>query len=179
MSRFIKNAIPIPPGVEVSLEGGTVTAKGPAGEVRRKLQDARLNIVREEAGLKVQLQNPNDAQAAALAGTFWRVLSGMVVGCEKGFEKALELVGIGYRAQLAGDVLTLSLGFSHPVRYSVPAGVQAVSPTSTEIVLRSADKSLLGQTAAEIRACRPPEPYKGKGVRYRGERIVLRETKKK
>lgn len=179
MSRFIKNPIPIPPGVEVSLDANGVAVKGPAGEVHRKLHDARLAIVKEDAGLFVRLAAPEDAQAAALAGTFWRVLAAMIHGCEKGFETALELVGVGYRAQLAGDKLTLSLGYSHPINYELPKGVTATSPSPTEIILRAADKALLGQTAAEIRACRPPEPYKGKGVRYRGEHISIKETKKK
>lgn len=182
MSRFIKNAVVIPPGVEVSLEGGAVMMKGPAGEVRRILRDPRLVIVREGEGLMVKLSGDAaaaDSQAAALAGTFWRVLAAMAQGCAQGFETALELVGVGYRAQLAGDRLTLSLGFSHPINYQLPPGVTAKAPSATEIILRAADKALLGQTAAEIRACRPPEPYKGKGVRYRGERITLKETKKK
>lgn len=179
MSRFIKNAVAIPPGVEVSLDGGAVMMKGPAGEVRRVLHDSRLAIVREDNGLMVKLSAGADAQAAALAGTFWRVLAAMAHGCAQGFETALELVGVGYRAQLAGDKLTLSLGYSHPINYQLPPGVSAKAPSATEIILRAADKALLGQTAAEIRACRPPEPYKGKGVRYRGERIIIKETKKK
>ena len=180
MSRFIKNAVAIPQNVEVSLDGGAVAMKGPAGEVRRILHDPRLAIVREGDGLMVKLLDGNDdTQAAALAGTFWRVLAGMAHGCAQGFETALELVGVGYRAQLAGDKLTLSLGFSHPINYKLPAGVTAQAPSATEIILRAADKALLGQTAAEIRSCRPPEPYKGKGVRYRGEQITLKETKKK
>ena len=177
MSRFIKKAIAVPPGVEVSVGGdGDVAVKGPAGEVRRRLHDRRVRIERGEDGLRVTRLS---ADAGAISGTFWRTLQNMVAGAHHGFEEVLLLQGVGYRAQLSGDTVSLQLGFSHPVSYRLPAGVSARAPSQTELVLKCADKTLVGQTAAEIRALRPPEPYKGKGVRYRGEHVVIKETKKK
>lgn len=177
MSRFVKKGIPVPPGVEVSLgEGGEITAKGPSGEVRRRLQDDRISIVREGDELRVKCNSPD---GGAMAGTFWCTLRNMVVGAHQGFEVALMLQGVGYRAQLASGGVNLQLGFSHPVLYRLPKGVEAKAPSQTELILKSADKMLVGQTAAEIRGMRPPEPYKGKGVRYRGERVTIKETKKK
>lgn len=177
MSRFIKKGIPVPPGVEVALGGdGEVVAKGPSGEVRRRLRDERVSIVREGDELHVRCAA---ADGGAIAGTFWCILRNMVVGAHRGFEIVLLLQGVGYRAQLAGGGVNLQLGYSHPVLYRLPEGVSAQAPSQTELILKSADKMLVGQTAAEIRGMRPPEPYKGKGVRYRGERVVMKETKKK
>ncbi|MGI9306924.1 MAG: 50S ribosomal protein L6 [Gammaproteobacteria bacterium] len=177
MSRFIKKAIPVPDGVSVDLgAGGDITAKGPAGEVRRRLFDERVEIKREGEALRVSCRTPD---AGAVAGTFWCILRNMVEGAHRGFEVALLLQGVGYRAQLSGGVVNLQLGFSHPVHYKLPEGVSAQAPSQTELILKSADKMLAGQTAAEIRGMRPPEPYKGKGIRYRGEQITLKETKKK
>lgn len=176
MSRFIKNPVVIPEGVSVQMDQDVVTAKGPAGEVRRQLGDARLQITQSDGALTVKITG---AEGEAIAGTYWRVLDSMVSGAKHGVEKVLELTGVGYRAQKEGSDIVLQLGFSHPVRYTLPEGVSAELPTQTEIVIRGADKQRVGQAAAEIRAHRPPEPYKGKGVRYRGERVIMKETKKK
>ena len=180
MSRFIKNTITVPSAVSISIGGGgVVTAQGPCGVVRRKLHSPQVEISCSDGALTVGIKNANDSEASALAGTFWRVLDGMVAGTEKGVFRVLELVGVGYRAQLAGNEITMQLGFSRPIRYTLPEGVKANLPSPTEIVLEGADKYLVGQTAANLRATRPPEPYKGKGVRYRGERVIIKETKKK
>ena len=177
MSRFIKKTIPVPGGVEVSLgRDGEITVKGPAGEVRRRLSDKRVEVEKSGEGLRVLCKEDG---AGAIAGTFWCTLRNLVEGAHKGFEVALLLQGVGYRAQLSGGGINLQLGYSHPVSYKLPEGVSARAPTQTEIILKSADKMLAGQTAAEIRGMRPPEPYKGKGVRYRGEHVVMKETKKK
>ena len=176
MSRFIKKPIPVPTGVEVNLSGGEVRVKGPAGEVRRRLVDSRVTIEQGGDGLKVTCKN---SDGLAIAGTFWRTLQNMVRGAHQGFEIVLLLQGVGYRAQTSGSGLTLQLGFSHPIQYQLPPGVTVQAPSQTELSLKSADKMLLGQTAAEIRGMRPPEPYKGKGVRYRDEIVMMKETKKK
>ncbi|MGU9952141.1 MAG: 50S ribosomal protein L6 [Gammaproteobacteria bacterium WSBS_2016_MAG_OTU1] len=179
MSRFIKKSIPVPSAVQVTMnEGGDIAVKGPAGEVRRRLHDARVSIMQDsDGGLRVACKE--EGTGIAIAGTFWRILSGMISGAHEGFEIVLQLRGVGYRAQLSGDTLALQLGFSHPINYQLPAGVSAQAPTQTEIILKGADKMLVGQTAAEIRSMRPPEPYKGKGVRYRDEHVNMKETKKK
>ena len=177
MSRFIKRGIAVPPGVEVALgEDGEVVAKGPFGEVRRRLRDKRASIALENGELRVRRET---ADGGAIAGTFWCILRNMVVGAHRGFEVALLLQGVGYRAQLSGGGVNLQLGYSHPIMYRLPEGVSAQAPSQTELILKSADKMLVGQTAAEIRGMRPPEPYKGKGVRYRDERVIIKETKKK
>ena len=177
MSRFIKQLIKIPEGVEVTLgENGYIDVKGPAGEVSRQLKDSRVSIAREEDGLRIICDSTT---ARAIAGTFWCVVNGMVQGARHGVEICLSLQGVGYRAQLSGNTVNLQLGYSHPINYELPKGVSAQLPSQTEIILKSADKMLVGQTAAEIRSMRPPEPYKGKGVRYRDERVVMKETKKK
>lgn len=178
MSRFIKNPVAIPDNVQVSMSEGWVTVKGPAGEVSRCLDDTRLQIKQADNQLTVAVAEGGE-EGTALAGTYWRLLDGMVQGAERGAEKVLELVGVGYRAQLEGTTIVLQLGFSHPVRYALPEGVSAELPSQTEIIIKGADKQRVGQAAAEIRAYRPPEPYKGKGVRYRGERVIIKETKKK
>lgn len=179
MSRFIKNAIAVPGAVSVTLAAGVVTVKGPGGEVHRRLDSPHIKIEQGDDGLRVRVSDADDQKSMALAGTYWRVLAGAVLGAEKGIEKTLELRGVGYRAQVIGDEVVLQLGLSHPVRYKLPKGVSAQAPSQTELVLRGADKVLVGQTAADIRAYRPPEPYKGKGVRYRDERVIIKETKKK
>lgn len=178
MSRFIKNPIPVPDGVNVVIADGVVRMTGPAGEVARRLDDSRLAIEQGEDGLRVRTLREGDA-VRALAGCYWRLLEGMARGASSGIVKVLELVGVGYRAQVNGADIVLQLGFSHPVRYTLPPGVSVVAPSATELVVKGADKSLVGQVAADLRAARPPEPYKGKGVRYRGERVIIKETKKK
>jgi large subunit ribosomal protein L6 len=177
MSRIAKYPIPLPKGVEVSLSGGQISVKGPLGTIARA---ADPNVAVEKDGdnlLCKALGNSNHADA--MSGTMRALVANMVAGVTKGFEKKLALVGVGYRAQAQGDKLSLSLGFSHPVVHQMPKGVKVATPTQTEIVISGIDKQLVGQVAAEVRAHRPPEPYKGKGVRYSDEVIVLKETKKK
>ena len=177
MSRVAKNPIVLPQGVDVSLEGNGIVVKGPLGAINFVSNPA---VSVEKIG-QVLVCKPVDqaANANALSGTVRAILSNMVVGVSKGFERKLSLVGVGYRAQAQGDTLNLTLGFSHPVSHKMPAGVKCETPTQTEILIKGVDKQQVGQVAAEIRAYRPPEPYKGKGVRYADEVIVLKETKKK
>ncbi len=177
MSRVAKNPVVVPAGVEVVLSASEVSVKGPMGALTHAL-DGSVSIVREGDALLFKATNDTTA-ADAMSGTMRALLANMVVGVSKGFERKLLLVGVGYRAAAAGDTLNLTLGFSHPVAHTMPAGVKVETPTQTEIVLKGADKQRVGQVAAEIRAYRQPEPYKGKGVRYSDEVIVLKETKKK
>lgn len=177
MSRVAKNPVVVPSGVEVALAAGEVTIKGPMGTLKQALS-GDVSVVREGDSLLCKAQN-DSMQADAMSGTTRALLANMVQGVSKGFERKLNLVGVGYRAQAAGDTLNLTLGFSHPVAYKMPAGIKVETPTQTEIVLKGADKQRVGQVAAEIRAFREPEPYKGKGVRYSDEVVVLKETKKK
>ena len=177
MSRIAKYPIPVPKGVEVTLASGQISVKGPLGTIARA---ADPNVAIEKTGdtlLCKALGNSN--HAGAMSGTMRALVANMVAGVTKGFEKKLALVGVGYRAQAQGDKLNLTLGFSHPVVHQMPKGVKVATPTQTEIVITGIDKQLVGQVAAEVRAHRPPEPYKGKGVRYADEAIVLKETKKK
>ena len=180
-ARYLKLPVAVPDGVKVSVSGDDIAARGPAGEVRGNFRDCggKVAVERGDAGFTVRILDSRDKFARALAGTYWRLLSNMMEGASKGFERGLELSGVGYRAQAAGGKVTLQLGFSHPVEKIMPPGVSVETPTPTEIILRGADKAVVGQAAAEIRAARPPEPYKGKGVRRRGERVTLKETKKK
>ena len=175
MSRIANQPVVIPSGVEVKIDGQNVHAKGSKGEMTMELHPA-IKIVQEDASLKVQAQTKSDI---AMAGTMRSLLNNIVVGVSQGFEKKLELVGVGYRAQAKGKTLNLSLGFSHPVDYPVPEGITIETPSQTEVVVKGSDKQRVGQVAAEIRAFRPPEPYKGKGVKYADERIVRKEAKKK
>jgi large subunit ribosomal protein L6 len=177
MSRVAKNPVAIPAGVEVTLDGGEIIVKGPLGTLKQK-QNANVKIVQNGSELKVE-KNAESLAANAMSGTMRALLANMVHGVSKGFERKLTLVGVGYRAQAKGDVLNLTLGFSHPVDHKMPVGVKVETPTQTEIVVKGADKQQVGQVAAEIRAYRPPEPYKGKGVRYADEVVVIKETKKK
>jgi large subunit ribosomal protein L6 len=177
MSRIAKYPIALPKGVEVSIASGQISVKGPLGAISRA---ADPNVAVEKNGDAVlckALGNSNHADA--MSGTMRALVANMVTGVTQGFEKKLALVGVGYRAQAQGDKLNLSLGFSHPVVHQMPKGVKVATPTQTEIVISGIDKQLVGQVAAEVRAHRPPEPYKGKGVRYSTEVIVLKETKKK
>lgn len=177
MSRVAKNPVVVPSGIEVTLVGNEVSVKGPLGTVTRALS-ANVSVVREGDALLCKASD-NSREADAMSGTTRALLANMVEGVSKGFERKLTLVGVGYRAQAAGDALNLTLGFSHPVVHQMPAGVTVQTPTQTEIVLKGMDKQRVGQVAAEIRAYRAPEPYKGKGVRYSDEVIILKETKKK
>ncbi|MCC7348244.1 MAG: 50S ribosomal protein L6 [Variibacter sp.] len=177
MSRVGKNPVVLPTGVEATLSDGAITVKGPLSTLVQRI-DPRVRIERDGATLTFP---PADASSAAnaMSGTYRALVANMVQGVSKGFEKKLQLVGTGYRAQAQGGSLNLSLGFSHPVVYTLPAGVKAETPTQTDILIKGADKQAVGQVAAEIRAFREPEPYKGKGVRYANERVVLKEVKKK
>jgi large subunit ribosomal protein L6 len=177
MSRIAKYPVPVPKGVEVNLDGGNISVKGPLGTIARAA-DPNVEVKKEgEQLLFKALGNSNHADA--MSGTMRALVANMVAGVTKGYEKKLALVGVGYRAQAQGDKLNLSLGFSHPVVHQMPKGVKVATPTQTEIVITGIDKQLVGQVAAEVRAHRPPEPYKGKGVRYAAEAVVLKETKKK
>ena len=177
MSRVAKNPVVVPSGVEVALAAGEISIKGPMGTLKQALS-GDVSVVREGDSLLCKAQN-DSMQANAMSGTIRALLANMVQGVSKGFERKLNLVGVGYRAQAAGDTLNLTLGFSHPVAYKMPTGIKVETPTQTEIVLKGADKQRVGQVAAEIRAFREPEPYKGKGVRYSDEVVILKETKKK
>ena len=177
MSRVGKLPVPLPKGVEVNVAGETVSVKGPLGTLTQPLTgDVRI----KQDGDAVVVETANHStRADAMSGTTRAILANMVTGVTKGFERKLALVGVGYRAQAQGDRLNLTLGFSHPVVHQMPKGVKVETPTQTEILVKGMDKHLVGQVAATIRAVRPPEPYKGKGVRYADETVVLKETKKK
>ena len=177
MSRVANNPIPVPKGVEVNIASGQISVKGPLGAIARSA-DPNVAIERDGEHLMCKALG-NSRQANIMSGTMRALIANMVTGVSKGFEKRLALVGVGYRAQAQGDKLNLTLGFSHPVVHQMPKGVKVATPTQTEIVLTGIDKQQVGQVAAEVRAYRAPEPYKGKGVRYADEIVVLKETKKK
>lgn len=177
MSRVAKNPVTVPLGVEVKFGTEEVTVKGSLGSLSAPLC-AEVGIVLENGNITFTPKNMSK-HAQAMSGTLRALLNNMVVGVSQGFEKKLQLVGVGYRAQAQGSTLNLSLGFSHPVVYTLPEGISAQTPSQNEIVIKGADKQKVGQVAAEIRGYRVPEPYKGKGVRYSDEVIVLKETKKK
>ena len=181
MSRIAKAPISVPSGVEIKIDNGTVTAKGPNGELSLDLTPG-IQINQEDGVLNVTVsegQDPASKQTISMSGTTRALVSNIVTGVSSGFERKLNIVGVGYRAQAQGNKLNLSLGFSHPVVYELPEGVSAETPTQTEIILKGTDKQVVGQAAAEIRAYRPPEPYKGKGVRYSDEHVVRKQAKKK
>jgi large subunit ribosomal protein L6 len=175
MSRIGNNPVKLPPKVEVSLAAGEISVKGPLGTLSRKFGDS---VSIEQSGEELVFKAAND-EARAMQGTLRALVANMVKGVTQGFEKKLTLVGVGYRAQAAGDKINLSLGFSHPVVHAMPKGIKVETPVQTEIIVKGIDKQAVGQVAAEIRAYRPPEPYKGKGVRYVDERVIIKETKKK
>jgi large subunit ribosomal protein L6 len=177
MSRIANAPVEIPAGVEISLSDSEITVKGSKGALTRAIH-ADVNVAQEDSALKTTAKI-NSKQAIALAGTTRALLNNMVVGVTQGFEKKLNLVGVGYRAKAAGNKLDLTLGFSHPVQYDVPEGIKVETPSQTEIVVSGADKQVVGQVAADIRAYRSPEPYKGKGVRYADEHVARKEAKKK
>ena len=177
MSRVAKNPVAIPSGVEVLISDTEIAVKGPLGSLRQALT-GQVSVQREGDTLVCSARE-GIVNSRAMSGTVRALVNNMVTGVSKGFERKLTLVGVGYRAQAQGDKLNLSLGFSHPVVHQMPAGVKVETPTQTEILIKGADKQRVGQTAAEIRAYRPPEPYKGKGIRYADERVILKETKKK
>lgn len=177
MSRVGKMPIAVPAGVDVAITGERITVKGANGTLERLLSGL-VKVAREGSQLTVVPAN-DSTEADAMSGTMRALLANMVTGVGKGFEKKLNLVGVGYRAQAAGNKLNLQVGYSHPVAMEMPAGVKVECPTQTEILIKGADRQAVGQIAAEVRAVRPPEPYKGKGIRYADERVALKETKKK
>jgi large subunit ribosomal protein L6 len=177
MSRVGKMPVAVPQGVDVSVSAEQITVKGTNGTLVRAAH--ALVTVQKSAGVLTVAPANDSTEANAMSGTMRALLANMVNGVSKGFEKKLSLVGVGFRAQAAGSKLNLQVGFSHPVVKDMPAGVKVECPTQTEIVIKGADRQTVGQVAAEVRAIRPPEPYKGKGIRYVGERVVLKETKKK
>lgn len=177
LSRLAKLPLSIPSGVEVTLNGSNVKVKGSLGQMEFTFDDAVEIILNDNV---ITLQTRSDSQfAKALSGTIRAIISNMIIGVSKGFEKKLTILGVGYRAAVQGDSLNLSLGYSHPVVYKAPKGIKIETPTQTEILVKGYDKQLVGQVAAEIRAFRKVEPYKGKGVRYADETVILKETKKK
>ena len=175
MSRIANEPVVIPSGVDVKLSGQNLAVKGSKGEMSMSIHDD-VCVEHNDNEINVQVEKTKNM---AMAGTMRSLINNLVIGVSTGFEKKLELVGVGYRAQAKGKTLNLSLGFSHPVDYAVPEGVKIETPSQTEVVISGADKQKVGQVAAEIRAFRPPEPYKGKGVKYSDERIVRKEAKKK
>jgi large subunit ribosomal protein L6 len=177
MSRIANAPVALPSGVEVSLSGNDIKVKGSKGELEFSAHEL-VSVAQEDASLKVKA-NETSKHAVALAGTTRALINNMVTGVSAGFEKKLTIIGVGYRAQAQGQKLNLTLGFSHPVVYEVPAGIKVETPSNTEIVVSGIDKQKVGQVAAEIRAYRPPEPYKGKGVRYADEYVLRKQAKKK
>ena len=177
MSRIGNFPVDLPANVEVQLSGTEISVKGPLGTLKQAMS-AQVSIEKVENKLRVKVANESRA-ANALSGTMRALVANMVHGVTKGYERKLTLVGVGYRAQAQGDKLNLTLGYSHPIVHQMPKGIKVETPTQTEIMIKGIDKQVVGQVAAEIRAYRRPEPYKGKGVRYSDETVVLKETKKK
>ncbi|BCX88821.1 large subunit ribosomal protein L6 [Methylomarinovum tepidoasis] len=177
MSRIANKPIPVPQGVEIKLQGQDIAVKGPKGNLSWQVHDT-VEVIMEDGVVRVR-PRIEAKQAVAMAGTMRALINNMVTGVSQGFEKKLTLQGVGYRAQVQGKKLNLTLGFSHPVVYEMPEGITIETPSQTEIVVKGADKQKVGQVAAEIRAFRPPEPYKGKGIRYADEHVVRKEAKKK
>ena len=177
MSRVGKMPIEVPAGVEVKLNAEQINVKGPLGSMTLPLT-GQVKVTNENNVLTFEAAD-DSREARAMYGTVRALVNNMVVGVSKGFERKLNLVGVGFRASVQGDKLNLSIGFSHPVVYQLPPGTKATTPTPTEVVISGVDRQVVGQAAAEVRAYRPPEPYKGKGVRYSDEVVVIKETKKK
>lgn len=177
MSRVAKAPIAIPAGVDLSLNGSEVSVKGGNGNLSMNVHDS-IDVTVDDGKVTFAPKDGDDS-AWAMAGTMRALINNMVTGVSQGFERKLELVGVGYRAQSKGKSLNLSLGFSHPVEFPVPEGISIETPSQTEILIKGADKQQVGQVAAKIRAYRPPEPYKGKGIRYSDERVLRKEAKKK
>ena len=177
MSRVGKVPVVIPAGVDVTIKVDQISVKG-AGGTLQMVPNALVKIVSDAGKLSFQPANES-REANAMTGTMRQLVNNMVVGVTKGFEKKMNLVGVGYKAQATGSKLNLAVGYSHPVNFDMPAGISVATPTPTEILIKGADRQRVGQIAAEIRAVRPPEPYKGKGIRYADEKITIKETKKK
>ncbi len=177
MSRIGNNPVVVPAGVEVTLSSGEVMVKGPLGTLKQRLKG---DVIIEREGDKLKFKVANETpQANIMSGTLRALLANMIQGVTKGFEKKLTLIGVGFRAQAQGDKLNLAVGYAQPVVHQMPKGIKVETPSQTDIVIKGADKQLVGQMAAEVRAYRKPEPYKGKGVRYADEVVNLKETKKK
>lgn len=177
MSRVAKANVTIPAGVDVSINADTIKVKGKGGELTQVLN--KQVVISNNEG-KLSFVPANDSRDAdALAGTFRQLVNNMVKGVTEGFEKKLSLIGVGFKGAVQGNKLNLNVGFSHPVHFEAPQGITITTPTPTEVVIKGADRQVVGQLAAEIRAVRPPEPYKGKGIRYVGEKVAIKETKKK
>jgi len=177
MSRIAKMPVSIPSGVEVVIKDGQVSVKG-AGGVLSLANNALVNIVNSAGVLTFTPQN-DSREASAMSGTMRQLVNNMITGVTKGFEKKLSLIGVGYKATASANTLNLAVGYSHPVNKVMPAGIKVETPSPTEIIIKGADRQRVGQIAAEIRAVRPPEPYKGKGIRYSDETVTIKETKKK
>ena len=177
MSRVGKMPIALPAGAEATITAAQITVKGPLGSLTQALT-SKVKVANNNGSLSFEVAD-DSREANAMSGTLRALVNNMVNGVTKGFEKKLNLVGVGFRAQAQGDKLNLSLGFSHPVVHQMPSGVKAETPSQTEIVIKGINKQQVGQVAAEVRGYRPPEPYKGKGVRYADEVVILKETKKK
>ncbi len=178
MSRIAKAPITVPSGVDFKIDGQRVSVKGGKGSLEMNVHPD-VSISLDEGVVTVKPADESNKQGWAMAGTMRALLNNLIVGATEGFQKKLQLVGVGYRAQSKGKTLSLSLGFSHPVEYPVPEGITIDTPSQTEVVISGSDKQQVGQVAAEIRGFRPPEPYKGKGVRYSDERVIRKEAKKK
>jgi large subunit ribosomal protein L6 len=177
MSRIGNLPVSVPKGVDITVASGNIAIKGPLGTLSQALSET-VEVKRD--GDHIIFKSLDESmQTNAMSGTLRAIVANMIEGVTKGFEKKLQLVGVGYRAQAQGDKLNLTLGFSHPVVHRMPKGIKVETPAQTEIVIKGIDKQVVGQVAAEVRGYRPPEPYKGKGVRYSDERVVLKETKKK
>lgn len=177
MSRIAKNPVEVPGGTEVTISGGLISAKGPKGELSLNKHEL-VSVNLEDGYLKISA-NDDSKKSRSMSGTTRALLANLVAGVSTGFEKKLTIIGVGYRAQVQGKNLNLTLGFSHPVVHAIPDGITIEAPSQTELVIKGADKQKVGQVAAEIRAYRPPEPYKGKGVRYTDEYVVRKQAKKK
>ncbi|MEE8320371.1 MAG: 50S ribosomal protein L6 [Gammaproteobacteria bacterium] len=176
MSRIANNPVAIPDGIEVNIVDSTVTVRGSKGELKQYVHPSVT--VKQEDNTLVMGTKEDSKSAKALAGTTRALLQNIVTGVSAGYERKLQIIGVGYRAQLQGNVLNLTLGFSHPVNFQIPEGISIETPSQTEVVVKGIDKQKVGQVAANIRAYRPPEPYKGKGVRYFDEHVIRKETKK-
>lgn len=177
MSRIGKQPVAVPAGVEVAVKDGLVNVKGSLGAL--SLAENALVKIENNAGVLTFTPVDESREANAMSGTMRQLVNNMVTGVSKGFEKKLTLLGVGFRAQAQGNKLNLNVGFSHPVEIEMPAGIKAETPTPTEVVIKGADRQRVGQIASEVRGVRPPEPYKGKGIRYADEKVVIKETKKK
>jgi len=178
MSRIAKKALSLPKGVEFTVDGQAINIKGSKGSFDYQVHHSVM-VEKDEGTIKFRALDTDDRSAWAMAGTMRALASNMVQGVSQGFEKKLQLVGVGYRAQAKGNQVNLSLGFSHPIEHKLPEGITAETPSQTEIIIRGVDKQKVGQVAADIRDYRPPEPYKGKGVKYADEHIIRKEAKKK